>query len=232
MPAAYDLTMMLAEDLLLLLTDDTTGKLLVPGSQLDVALGGAQLVELAVAGRVDVDDRKRLVVPDASPTGEPLLDRALETAQRRAGRKPSAVIGELGKGLRAQLHDRLETAGILRREQGRLLGLFPTTSWPAASARHEAAVRAALVGPLVHGVTPDPRTASLVALLHALRATHKVVVPKEHGIRRRDLDRRAKEVAEGSWGSQAVRQSIDAMTAAITAGVAAATIGATAGGGG
>jgi hypothetical protein len=222
--------MLLAEDLLLLLTDDASGKLLAPANHLDVALGGAHLVELTLAGRVDVDARKRLAVLDDSPTGEPLLDKALATARRREGRRPSAVLGELGKGLRPLLHDRLESAGILRREHGRLLGLFPTTTWPAASQREEAAVRAALVGVLVHGLTPDPRTGALVALLHALRATYKVVDPREHGIRRRDLDRRAKAVAEGSWGSQAVRQSIDAMTAAITAGVTAATMGATNGG--
>jgi hypothetical protein len=38
--------MLIASDLLLLLTDDETGKLLAPPSQLDIALGGALLLEL------------------------------------------------------------------------------------------------------------------------------------------------------------------------------------------
>ena len=59
--------------------------------------------------------------------------------------------------------------------------------------------------------------------LHALRSTHKVVDPKEHDLRRRELDRRAKEIAEGSWGSKAVREAIDAMLAAVMAAVTAST---------
>jgi hypothetical protein len=37
--------MLLAEDLLLLLTDDATGKLLLPAERVDIALGGANLLE-------------------------------------------------------------------------------------------------------------------------------------------------------------------------------------------
>ena len=135
---------------------------------------------------------------------------------------------ELAKGLRPRLYDRLANAGFLRAEHGKVLGLFPTTSWPAVSVEHESVVRRHLVGQLVQGLTPDPRTASLVALLHALRCTHKVVVPAEHGLSRRELDRRAKELAEGSWGSEAVRQTIDAMTAAVAASVAATAAASTA----
>ena len=88
---------MIAEDLLLLLTDDDTGRLVVSGSYVDVALGGALLVELSMKGRAGVDARKRLLVRDPSPTGDVLLDRALETVLRREGKKPSAVLNELAR---------------------------------------------------------------------------------------------------------------------------------------
>jgi hypothetical protein len=215
--------MLLAEDLLLLLTDDETGRLLVAGQYVDVALAGAQLVQLGLERRVDVDDRKRLVVLDPSPAGDPLLDDALAVVRQRAGKKPSAVLGALGKGLRGQLYARLAAAGVLRSEPGKVLGLFPRTSWPTASAEHETVVRRGLEGLLVHGLTPDPHSAALVALLHALRATHKVVDPKKHDLKRRELDRRAKEIAEGSWGSKAVREAIDAMLAAVMVAVTAST---------
>ena len=67
--------MLIAEDLLLLVTADDTGKLSADTTNTDVALGGALLAELALAHRVDVagpDERVRegrLVVRDASPTG-------------------------------------------------------------------------------------------------------------------------------------------------------------------
>jgi Golgi phosphoprotein 3 (GPP34) len=46
--------MLLAEDLLLLVTDDATGRLSVSGEPVDAGLGGASLVELTLRGQVDV----------------------------------------------------------------------------------------------------------------------------------------------------------------------------------
>ncbi|MDX6301030.1 MAG: hypothetical protein QOF53_2244 [Nocardioidaceae bacterium] len=222
--------MLLAEDLLLLLTDDRTGGLLVTAGEVDAALAGALLMDLALPGRVDVDERKRLVVRDGSPTGDELLDRALGAVSQKQGKKPSAVLGPLGKNLRERLYARLTGCGILRAQHDKVLGIFPRHRWPTASADHESAVRRALTAALVTGTTPDPRDAALVALLHALRATDKVVDPKEHGLRRRDLDRRAKQVAEGSWASEAVRQAVDEMAAAVMVAVSAATVATTASG--
>jgi hypothetical protein len=221
--------MLLAEDLLLLLTDDETGKLVVSGSEADIALGGAQLVELSMSGHVDLDDRKRLVVRDSTPTGDDLLDRALATITDREGKKPSSVIGPLGKKLRDALYERLTSAGVLRAEEGRVLGVFPAKRWPAASAEHEAAVRRGMTSALVQGTTPEPRDAALISLLHALRSTHKVVDPKQHDLKRKELDRRAKDIAEGDWASKAVRQAVDEMMAAVTVAVSAATVATTAG---
>jgi hypothetical protein len=138
--------MLLAEDLLLLLTDDVTGRLVVSGAEADVALAGAQLVDLTLAGRVEVDDRKRLVVRDASPTSEELLDRALAAVQRREGRKVTAAMPELGRRLRPLLYERLVAQGFLRAVDGKVLGVLPTHRWPAASVDHEAALRRGLVG--------------------------------------------------------------------------------------
>lgn len=217
--------MLLAEDLLLLLTNDETGRLVVSGSEVDVALGGAQLVDLSLSGHVGVEE-KRLVVRDSSPTGDGLLDVALATVREREGKKPSSVVTPLGKKLRGQLYERLAASGILRQEQGKVMGLFPITKWPTSSADHEAAVRRALTAALAQGATPQPRDAALIALLHAVRSTHRVVDPSEHGLRRRDLDRRAKEIAEGDWGSKAVRDAIDAMLAVVTVAATTASIGA------
>ena len=67
--------MLLAEDLLLLLTNDDTGKLAASSTEVDVALGGALLVELTLMQRVDVagpDERVRegrLVVRDRRSHG-------------------------------------------------------------------------------------------------------------------------------------------------------------------
>lgn len=227
--------MLLAEDLLLLLTDDDSGRLKESAAPVDVALGGARLVELTLLGRVVVtgegEGRKgRLVVRNPEPVDDPLLQEALEICRSYEGKRPQSVVGPLGKKLREQLYRRLVDQGVLRAESGRVLGIFPTKSWPAADAAHERQVRAALEQALLTGLPPDERTAALVSLLRALRALHKVVPPKQHGISRRELDRRAKEISEGDWGSAAVRKAVDVMAAATTAAVTAATSAAVASG--
>jgi Golgi phosphoprotein 3 (GPP34) len=227
--------MLLAEDLLLLLTDDETGRLLVSGSEADVALGGARLIELTIEGRVDVtgegEGRKgRLVVRDSTRLADPLLDEALDLVADKEGKKPDAAVGPLGKKLRDRLYLRLAEQGVLRSERGKVLGIFPTQKWPAADAAHERQLRAELEQALLTGLEPRERVAALVSLLHALRSVHQVVRPKDHGLSKRDLDRRAKEIAEGDWGSAAVRKAVDAMAAATMVAVTAATSAAAAGG--
>ena len=128
--------MLIAEDLLLLLTDDRTGKLAVSSNQVDIALGGAVLLELALAHRLDVAGESeavrkgRLVVTDASSTSDALLDEALATLGTKQGKKPKDVVTALGKGLRDRLHARLADRGLLREASGKILGIFPTRHWP------------------------------------------------------------------------------------------------------
>ena len=75
--------MLLAEDLLLLVTDGASGRLSAPAAQVDVVLGGANLVELALMNKVGLsgqwDQGKlgRIIVRDQAPTGDEVLDAAL-----------------------------------------------------------------------------------------------------------------------------------------------------------
>ena len=229
--------MLIAEDLLLLLTDDDTGKLVATPAHVDLALGGAVLVDLTMAGNVDLtgpgaDKPGRLVVRDPTRPGDPVLADALEVVRDRAGKKPTSVVGPLGKKLRDRLYARLVQYGVLRAEQDKVLGLFPRHTWPTQHAEHEAEVRARLEQVLVQGLTPDPRTAALVALLRALRALPKVVDPRQHGLTKRDLDHRARAIAEGDWAAESVRKAIDEMTAAVTAAIVASTSSTVGSGGG
>ena len=109
--------------------------------------------------------------------------------------------------------------GILERRESRLLGMLPRTRWPAADSTHEAEVRRSLTSVLVQGTTPDARTGALVAVLSAIDRAHKVV--DHEGMSRREVKKRAKEVAEGAWAATAVRDAIQATNAAVAAAVAA-----------
>lgn len=232
--AGYSLRdVLIAEDLLLLVTDDATGKPIVGSTELDHALAGGVLLELAMCGRVDVEKGTgvvrgdRVVVADASRTGDSVLDDALSRIVEKSRRKPDSVVGALRKGLRARLYEGLADRGILRMEQGRVLGLFPSTRWPAVDSAHERQLRHALHDALVVGVEPQPRIGAIVSLLYAIKAVPKVVDSREH---KRVVQARAKAIAEGAWAAAAVRKAVEAVNAATVAAVAAAGI--TAGGSG
>ena len=220
--------MLLAEDLLLVLTDDDTGKLAAASTNVDLALGGALLVELALMDRVDVagaDEHVRegrLVITDTTPTGDGLLDEALAIVGHKEGKKPQSVVARLGKGLRVRLYERLTKGGVLRAEDGRVLGIFPTHRWPAVDAAHEMSVRAGLATALRNGATTEERTGALVSLLHALKVAHKVMDPGSVGLSKKELNANANRIAKGDWAARAVRQAIDNTNAAIIAATTSA----------
>jgi hypothetical protein len=135
----------LGEDLLLLALDDEGGKVgWQDSSGLPYALVGALLAELALRERITLD-AKHLVVTDASPTGDDLLDEALH--RMAESKKPhdakhwvTALHGKI-KHLQRRLEDRLVAAGIVRREEHRVLWVFPAQRYPAVDNAPEEALR-------------------------------------------------------------------------------------------
>jgi hypothetical protein len=109
--------MLLAEDLLLLITDDASGGLSVPAAQADAGLAGANLLELALMNKVgfsrehDASEPGRIVVRDAAGTRDPVLDAALQIIVARQGSKPATLIRPLGKNLRQTPYERLASRG-------------------------------------------------------------------------------------------------------------------------
>jgi hypothetical protein len=109
--------MLMAEEVLLLLVDDRTGRFLVDSTRLDNVLAGAVLVELATIERVGFPPagagvkRGRMVVADPTPLGDPVLDGALATVAAGRPAKPEQLIAKVRKRLRATLLERLLAAG-------------------------------------------------------------------------------------------------------------------------
>ncbi len=131
------------EELLLLALDPATGTTAQPQS-LDLGLAGAQLVELALAGRIAPDgDRIAVVLP--RPTGDPTLDSALELLRRR-GSPVRAVhwIGGPRLGLRQTYLTHLERCGMVHAVSGQMCGVLPTTRYQATETAISREIRARL----------------------------------------------------------------------------------------
>lgn len=212
------MTVTIAEELLLLAHAEDDGRPLIGGTQLDPALAGAILAELAINERIELS-AKKVSVRDATPLGAAELDASLaRMAEERRERKPAWWVQKLYSAkLRNRLLTGLADAGVLSERPGRVLGVFPTARWPEVDGSVEAEVRSRVAAALA-GQDPDPRTAVLIALMRAAKLDRKAFPGADK--------KRIKEIAEGAWAADAVAQTIAAInsvvvTAAIAAGAAA-----------
>lgn len=217
-------TTTLADDLLLALLDPVSGKPR-PAPGLDLGLAGGLLLELALAGGIDVAGPKpakaRVVVVDDTRPHDDLLAGALaRIAQRPA--TAERLVPQLAKGLRPRLLERAEQRGDLRRERLALR----RDRWPAADDRRQRELAQRLGDVLLTGVTPDVRTAALVGLLAAIDAAPAAVQAPDRATRKA-VARRATEVGEGDWAAEGVRRAVKAAQAAVAAATTAAVIAAT-----
>ncbi|MGC4894369.1 GOLPH3/VPS74 family protein [Micromonospora sp. DT31] len=212
---------LLLTDELVLLAYDDDGTTRLGSPHLGYGLAGAVLLELALAGRVEVSDRK-LVVTDPAPTGVPLLDEALTGVGAGRPRKPADWIGKLARGLPDRVLDGLVDAGVLRRESDRVLLVFPRTRYPSPTGAEpavETAARERMAAALTGNGPVDERTAALLTLTCAVGLDRKIFreLPKERVKARMD------EIAAGDWASGAVKKAIDEMQAALLVTITAAT---------
>lgn len=209
--------LLIVDDFMLLLLDDESGTPAGAGT-LHYSLGGALLVDLALAGRITMEP-KGVTVVDGPPLEDPLLDDALaEVAEKR--RSANALIFILGQGLTERVTERLVERGLIRRETRKFLGLFRSTAWPADDVRHEAELRERLKRVLVDGEQPDARTAAIISLLNAINVLPTVLSELPW----RTVANRAYEIQKGEWAADPATRAV--MT--TYAGIIAATAGAVA----
>ena len=213
------MTDLIAEDLLLLLLDDERGTTPALWVDVKVPLGAALLAQLALDGDVALDGpagwwrAPKVEVSDPVPPADPMLAAAVAVVAEKP-RTATDLARRLGDGLKDALAARLVEDGVLDRHDERVLGVFPRTRWPAASATREAGVRDELSRVLLQGAEPAPRIAALAGILAALDRVP--VTLGVHGAEARTAKRRAKELAEGDWASKAVRDAVAAASAAVT----------------
>jgi hypothetical protein len=209
----------LAEELLLIAYNDKTGRSEGGSTELDCGLAGALLVQLALAGSIDVVDGK-VVVMDRTPTGDALVDSALtRIAGERRARKPDWWVGKLKTGVRDELLARLTKRGVLQMQRRKVLKLFPVRRYPTLDPGVESAAQSRLQSVVVHGAQADARTAALASLLDACRLARRTFPDVD----RKQLKLRMTELGEGQWTSDAVRKAIQSIQAGVTTAASVAT---------
>ena len=188
-----------SEELLVLLLEDEHGTLLpIPRTNIECALAGAVLMDLAFANRIDTD-LETLMVTDRAPTGNLMLDRALakigareETTDTRTWIKVLAA--EDADYIREQALVRLVQHGILERRDSSFIWVFGPRRgildrrersfvWAFGARRHhetERDIKLRVGNVLLSDDIPDPRDVALIGLVDACDLLGDIFPDREH----------------------------------------------------
>ena len=176
-----------AEEILLLLLDEDTGGLTqIPDQLLGYVLAGSVLMNLAIEKRIDTD-LDHLLLLDATPTGDTLLDPTLAAIASDPG---THHIDHWVQRLAQQAHDirdealrRLVAHGIIEDDTG---GLFSLTRWvshirryPIIDGKAEQEVKLRIMGILFTDDLPSPQDIVVITLAHACGIFHRILSKAE-----------------------------------------------------
>ena len=160
-----------AEEIMLLLLDDEGGEFLhVSDWSLRCALAGAVLMDLALENRIDTD-LNQLVLVDATPVGDDLLDPTLaRIAAATETRDAAHWVHQTARSadqIRERALERLIGHGILQRQEESFLWVFKSRRYPAVDGKADREVKLRIMGVLFSDDIPDPRDIVIVCLAEA-----------------------------------------------------------------
>jgi Golgi phosphoprotein 3 (GPP34) len=204
----------LAEDLFLLATDAATGRPLVDTTHLDLGLGGALLLDLVLQQRIELRDF-HVTVTDSQPTGEPLLDPALSEIAAAKPHEPGHWVRHLAHGLRHAVKDRLIEAGVLCRDDHKVLGIIRIHRTHETDGRLHHALEDQLHDAVVLGHTPSWETAALASMALAVGLDRHLFPRSDRYAVRRRIAEVAAECPECEWVADAVQRAVDATDVAL-----------------
>lgn len=180
---------------------------------LDTALAGAQLLDLAIAKRITIED-KRVVPLHGPPPEDPVLKAALSRIQDlNKLKKAESIIPKLSKGLRKRLLAQLVEKGIVSEVESTVFGIAKNR-YPEVNGTVEDEVRKRLRAAILLDQLPDERTLALVAVIQA-GDLESLILNREE---RRASKQRLQELAKGEAFGRAIAHAIKHVNAAAMSG--------------
>ena len=215
----------LMEELLLLALDDEKGKIISSSScALPYGLRGALLLELFLAEKIDVVDKK-IVVINKNNTGNEVLDNALNIINTYHKQKTVKFwitkLTSKMKELRKDLLNQLITKGILEQQDKKVLWVIPATRYPTKNPVIENRVRKRIIGIVLHNDKLDERSSMLISLINACELI-KEVFPKDN---LKDAKKKIKNIIQDEKVGKAITSQIsDEIMLTIVAVMVATTV--------
>jgi hypothetical protein len=205
----------LAEDLYLLALDETGGRLLIDPLRLDLGLGGALLLDLAVRKRVALLD-EHVAVNGEGTTGEPLLDAALSAiAEPTRAHGPDHWVRHLGRGAHHTVQEHLVGLGVLEREDGRVLRFIPVHRTRETDGRLHHELVDHLQDAVVLGHPPSSESAALAALAFAVGLDRHLFPRADRRVIQQRMAEVAAECGDAAWIAPSVCAAVNAVDAAM-----------------
>lgn len=160
-----------AEEIVLLLLHDGRGKFAhVSDWSSRYAFGGSVLMDLALENRIDTDLEK-LVVVDAAPVGDSLLDPMLaEIAAEKESHGPRYWVERAGareEEIRDGALQRLIERGILERHENRILWVFHSERHEVVDDKASRQVKLRIMNMLFGDELPSPRDVVTICMADA-----------------------------------------------------------------
>ncbi len=211
------LPLTLLEEFLLLALDNQTGQLhpLAP-STLDYAVAGAVLMDLTLRNHIDNDLRDMFVV-DQSPTGDDILDPALQVMSLAPVLTPHPIaywlrlFADEGEAFREKAFRRLEARGIIRRQNKKILWVFGSRRYPLVEEKELREVKLRILGVVLGDDIPSPHDVMLTSLAEFCGLFRYVL--SEHEAEKARA--RIEQVVRMDLIGQAVAKSVAAIDSAI-----------------
>lgn len=205
-----------AEELLLLAHDEKSGQFAnLQDLLMNTALAGAALMDLALLNRVDTDLRA-LVVLDRAPTGEKVLDFALNAIGTLPAKTKTIdaldVLRKQGDEIEQLVIARLIERGILKEQEGRFLWVFETRRYPLIDGKELREVKRRIADLLLSDEIPDPRDIVIIALAQSCGLLGRVFSESEL----RSAQDRIDQIAKMDLIGQAMTDMMVELNAALT----------------
>ena len=175
----------LAEDIVLILLDDSSGRLAsVDLMTLNYSMAGAVLMELALRNKIDTDLDK-LLVADDKQTGVKLLDHYLDLISREIDdtnnntRYWLTELSNYGDDILDTALEMLVEKKILKLEEKKILWVFGTRRYPMVDHSQEKEVKRRLIDLLMSDEIPSPKDVVLVCLIDTCSLFNTILSDKQ-----------------------------------------------------
>ena len=192
----------IAEDLYLLLLDNASAQPGLESPRREKVVAAAVLLDLAHACRIrpamagEPVEPGRLVALSVPGPMDPIVGPAFEMLQRKPLR-PETAIKRLSKHAEQDVTRWLEYTGQIRRVRLQSKRFSQPYAWPLTNRERVSNARSALLAALFDRKPPNPSTAAIISLLHAVDGLGALLSLNDRGWRW--VHGRAGEIALGSW---------------------------------